>query len=244
VVSESLARFIAGDGSALGRRLAGWPPYKEPIAYLEIVGVVPDLISYVNDTAPLTAYVSTAQRPAALGADLVLRAAGDSRATMREVLATVRELDPRVSPERMLTLDVQIDRQMGPQRFGVYVLTALGGMALLLTVLGTYVIAQSTVVRRRRELGIRAALGARSTHLHRLVLGDTARLVGTGLIAGLALAAAGARSIRSLLYQVQPLDPLVLVTVAAGIFGLALLVSLRPAREAGRVDLNRTSREE
>jgi putative ABC transport system permease protein len=243
-VSESLARFIAGDGDPLGRRLVTWPIWQQPFVYLEIVGVVPDVISYVNDTAPLAAYVSLAQRPAALGAGLVLRAAGDSRATMREVLATVRDLDPRVTPERMLTLDAQIGRQMGPQRFGVYVLSALGGMALVLTALGTYVIAQSTVVRRRRELGIRAALGARSAHLRRLVLGDTARLVGTGLIAGLALAAAGARSIRSLLYQVQPLDPLVLASVAAGIFALALLVSLRPAREAGRVDLNRTLREE
>jgi putative ABC transport system permease protein len=133
---------------------------------------------------------------------------------------------------------------MNPQRFGVYVLGTLGGIALILTVLGTYVIAESMVVRRRRELGIRAALGARSAQLRRLVLGDTARVVGIGLIAGLALAVAGARLIRSLLYQVEPLDPLVLVTVAAGIFGLALLVSLRPAIEATRLDLTRSLREE
>jgi ABC-type lipoprotein release transport system permease subunit len=76
------------------------------------------------------------------------------------------------------------------------------------------------------------------------VLGDTARLVGIGLIAGLALAVAGARLIRSLLYQVEPLDPLVLVSVAAGIFVLALLVSVRPALQAARVDLARTLREE
>ena len=126
----------------------------------------------------------------------------------------------------------------------MYVLGALGGIALLLTVLGTYVIAESMVVRRRRELGIRAALGARSAQLRRLVLSDTARLVGIGLVAGLALAVAGARLIRSLLYQVEPLDPLVLVATASLIFGLALLVSLRPALEATRVDLSRTLREE
>jgi hypothetical protein len=73
---------------------------------------------------------------------------------------------------------------------------------------------------------------------------DTARLVGIGLVAGLALAVAGARLIRSLLYQVEPLDRLTLVPTAAVIFGLALLVSLRPALEATRVDLNRTLREE
>jgi ABC-type antimicrobial peptide transport system permease subunit len=163
---------------------------------------------------------------------------------MRETAATLRALDPRVPVEAMSTLDEQIGRQMNPQRFGMVVLGALGGIALLLTVLGTYVIAQSMVARRRRELGIRAALGARSAQLRGLVLRDTARLVGIGLIAGLGLALFGAGLVRSLLYQVQPLDPLVLVAVAALIFGLALLVSLRPALEATRLDLARSLREE
>ncbi len=244
VVSESLGRFVADGGNPLGRRVVAWPFWQQPPVYLEVVGVVPDLITNVNATEPLVAYTSISQRPPSPGAGFALRAAGDPNATIRELLARVRELDPRVTPERVLTIDEQLGQQMNPQRFGVYVLSTLGAMALLLTVLGTYVIAQSMVVRRRRELGIRAALGAGSAQLRRLVLRDTARLVGVGLIAGLALAVAGARLIRSLLYQVEPLDPLVLVTVAAGIFGLALLVSLRPALEATRVDLNRTLREE
>jgi putative ABC transport system permease protein len=144
----------------------------------------------------------------------------------------------------MMTLEQQIAEQMNPQRFGIHVLGALGGIALLLTVLGTYVVAESMVVRRRRELGIRAALGAGRAQLRRLVLRDTARLVGIGLVAGLALAIAGGRLIRSLLYQVEPLDPAVLVTAAASIFGLALLVSLRPALEAARIDPARSLREE
>ena len=244
VVSESLARFVAGDGNPLGRRIVNWPTWQEPPVYLEIVGVVPDLITNVNATEPLIAYTSIAQRDPAAGANLVLRTTTDPRAAMREMMATVRALDARVTVESMMTLDEQIGRQMSPQRFGIYVLGALGGIALLLTVLGTYVVAESMVVRRRRELGIRAALGARSAQLRSLVLRDTARLVGIGLVAGLALAFAGARLIRSLLYQVQPLDPLVLVTTAAGIFGLALLVSLRPALEASHVDLTRSLREE
>lgn len=144
----------------------------------------------------------------------------------------------------MTTLHDQIGQQMRSQRFGMVVLSTLGGIALLMTVLGTYVIAQSMVVRRRRELGIRAALGARSGQLRALVLSDTARLVGVGLIAGLGLALLGARLIQSLLYQVQPLDPVVLLSAAALIAGLALLVSLRPALEATRLDLVRSLREE
>ena len=163
---------------------------------------------------------------------------------MHEALAAARALDTRVTLLQVTTLDERMAEQMSPQRFGIHVLGALGGIALLLTVLGTYVVAESMVVRRRRELGIRAALGARSAQLRALVLRDTARLVGVGLIAGLALAFAGARLIRSLLYQVEPLDPVVLVTAATLIFGLALLVSLRPALAATRVNLTRSLREE
>jgi hypothetical protein len=251
VVSESLAKFIADGGNPLGRRIPDWESIRQVMAgqapriSLEVVGVVPDVIVNVNATAPFVVYQP--QPPGitrGLGGSTLTVRAGDPAAAMREMLATVRALDSRVTLTNVTTLDAQLGRQMNPQRFGVYVLGTLGGIALLLTVLGTYVVAASLVVRRRRELGIRAALGARSAQLRRLVLRDTARLVGVGLIAGLALAVAGARLIRSLLYQVEPLDPLVLTAVAAGIFGLALLVSLRPAREASSVDLTRSLREE
>ncbi len=248
VLSQSLARLIADGGDPLGHRVADASSFRriargEAAVYLDVVGVVPDLVISVNATEPLVVYQPVVQRPT-LGAEFVLRAAGDAGAAIRETIATVRGQDPRVTVEALMTVDEQLTRQMSPQRFGIYVLSGLGGIALLLTVLGTYVIAESMVVRRRRELGIRAALGARSAQLRRLVLRDTARLVGIGLIAGLALAVAGARVIRSLLYQVEPLDPIVLVTAAALIFGLALLVSLRPALAATRVDLNRSLREE
>jgi putative ABC transport system permease protein len=247
IVSESFARFIADGGDPIGRRINDQASFRQvmggeaPAAELDVIGVVPDLVVNVNATEPLMVY-----QPADRGAAsyvLVLRASGEPDAAIREAIATARAMDVRVTLQNMMTVDEQLARQMNPQRFGIHVLGALGGIALLLTVLGTYVIAQSMVVRRRRELGIRAALGARSAQLRSLVLRDTARLVGIGLVAGLALAVAGARLIRSLLYQVEPLDPLVLATTAAAIFGLALLVSLRPALEA-TVDLTRSLREE
>src|SRR5690606_40506420 len=97
---------------------------------------------------------------------------------------------------------------------------------------------------RLRRMSIRAALGGGGAQLGTIVLSDTARLVGIGLAAGIVLALLGARTIRALLYQVEPLDPTVLVTTAGIILGLAPLVSLRPAREATRLDLTRSLREE
>jgi putative ABC transport system permease protein len=250
VVSESLARLIADGGDPIGHRISDSASIRRvllgqgPPDYAEVIGVVPDLITDVNTIEPLVVYHSIAQRPPTQAPAVAVRASGDPDAAMREVVAAVRALDRRVTPSRMLTLDQQIGNQMNPQRFGIYVLGALGGIALLLTVLGTYVIAESMVVRRRREMSIRAALGARGAHLLGLVLRDTARLVGVGLATGLVMAALGARLIRSLLYQVEPLDPIVLAGVAAMIFCLTLLVSLRPALEATRLDLTRALREE
>lgn len=244
IVSESLGRLIADGGSPIGRSFPGLRRGLDPPADLVVIGVVPDLITEVDETEPLMVYQPLAQLPSSASSSLFLRAARDPDDAIREAMTTARALEPRLSLQNVTTLDDRIAEQMSPQRFGIYVLGALGGIALLLTVLGTYVMAESMVVGRRREMGIRAALGAGNAQLRRFVLRDTARLVGVGLAAGLVLAVLGARLIRALLYRVEPLDPAVLGTVSAVIFGLALLVSLRPALEATRLDLTRSLREE
>jgi hypothetical protein len=207
VVSEALARLIADGGDPIGHRISDWASLRRvmtgrgPPDYAEIVGVVPDLITDVNTIEKLTVYhplPSTALLGLS-GTTLVVRAGSNASVAMRETVATARALDPRVTLGRVMTLSEQIGRQMQPQRFGIYILGVLGGTALLLTVLGTYVLAESMLGSRRRELSIRAALGARSAQLRSVVLRDVARLVGIGLIAGLVLAVLGARLIRSLL---------------------------------------------
>ena len=137
----------------------------------------------------------------------------------------------------MTTLEERIDAQMGTQRFGATVLGALGGIALLLTLLGTYVLGESMAVLRMREMGIRAALGATRRQLGSIVVVETGRLVGFGLIVGLGLAWLGAGTIRAFLFQIQPFDPVTLGGVAVLILALALMVSVRPALRAARVDL-------
>jgi len=244
VVSESLGRFIADGGDPIGRRFSGMRSGPELPAELLVIGVVPDLITEIDATEPLIVYQPLVQRPTGTSTTIFLRAARDPGDAMREAAATARALDSRVRLQDVVTLDDVIGRQMNPQRFGMYVLGMLGGIALLLTALGTYVLAESMVVRRRREMSIRAALGAERRHLRTLVLGDTARQVGIGLAAGLALTILGAGLIRALLYRVEPLDPAVLATVSAVILGLALLMSLKPAREATRLDLTRSLRGE
>jgi ABC-type antimicrobial peptide transport system permease subunit len=98
-------------------------------------------------------------------------------------------------------------------------------------------LAESMALLRAREMGIRAALGAKRWQLGAIVLAETGRLVGLGLVAGFALAWLGANTIRAFLFQVQPFDAPTLVAVCVLILALAAGVTLRPALRAARVDL-------
>ena len=216
---------------------------------MTIVGVVPDVITSVSDLRPLVMYLAVAQEfgMPSVARDLMVRPAGDLKRAEAEIVATVRQIDPAMRPAptvEVLTMDEQMTRQMGPQRLGAAVLGTLGGLALLLTALGSYVLAESMAVVRRREMGIRAALGARGLNLGAIVLGETGRLVGLGLVVGLFIVWAEAATIRAFLLRTEPLDPLSLVGTAALILVLTAVVSLRPAVAASRIDIVRVLRDE
>jgi predicted permease len=248
IVSASLAKAINGNGSALGWRVA--PPTGSSLRFDEalIIGVVPDIRS-PGSLSPLLLYLPSRQYsppvyPGSGGPRLVVRATGNAVDAATAVAATILEIDRALYPTPPKTLDAQILEEFAPQRFGMTVMGALGAIALILSVLGTYVIAESMAVLRRREMGIRAALGARGSQLGSLLLSDTFRLVGMGLLLGFGLAWLGAGTIRAFLFQVEPFDPFVTGGVAALIIVLALAVSLRPALAAARIDLARVLRQD
>jgi len=244
IVSESFGRALAGGGSPLGMHvMVPFHRMGKPAGVMEVVGVAKDIITRVSELNPLTMYFPMAQTDAGLSRSISVRAAGDPTAASREVLRAIMAIDPAVSPSALLTVEDRIGRQMAAQRFGAVVMGTLGTIALLLTILGTYVLAESMAAMRLREMGIRAALGATGRQLGSIVIAESGRLVGYGLAVGLALAWAGASTIRAFLFQVQPLDPLTLVAVAGSILILALTVSLRPALRAARVDLGSVLKE-
>jgi putative ABC transport system permease protein len=237
LISESFARQLAGSGNPIGRRVT-MPGHRpgQPPDVMEVVGVVSDVVTRVSVLEPLTMYFPLAQTGATTYRSLAIRAARDADAARREIMSAIKQVDAAVAPSPLITLEGRIAQQMGSQRFGAVVLGALGGVAVLLTILGTYVLAESMAAMRMREMGIRAALGASGRQLGVIVLAETGRLVGLGLIVGFALAWVGAGTIRAFLFQIKPLDPATLAEVAGLIFTLALAVSLRPAIRASRVD--------
>jgi predicted permease len=247
IVTEALARHIAGDGSALGHRIV---ERGNPAAPAEIVGVV-TAIRRVGSLEPLVMYRPLAQYQVqtpppgtglTAGRRMMVRAADDAADAIGAVISTVRSIDPAIRLDPMSTMGANVLDRIAPQRFGMTVMGTLGAIALFLSVLGTYVLAETMATLRLREIGIRAALGARGSQLRALLLQDMLRLVGTGLLLGYCLAWLGADTIRAFLFQVEPFDPLVTGGVAVTIMVLTLAVSLRPAFAAARLDVARVLR--
>jgi putative ABC transport system permease protein len=246
IVTQSLGRFLAHGGDPIGHHIAeffnrpGQPP-----GSIEVIGVVPDIITSVTTLEPLKLYLPLAQASASQNRTVLLRASGDASLAVNEARSAIKSMVPAMAVlPQFTTIDEVLGKEMSPQRFGATVLGALGAIAVLLTLFGTYVLTESMSAIRRREMGVRAALGASRRQLSALVLGETARLIAFGLGAGLLLVWLGAGVIRSFLFGVQPLDPSTLAIVTMTMLALALVVSVRPALRAARVDLARVLREE
>jgi ABC-type antimicrobial peptide transport system permease subunit len=202
-----------------------------------IVGVVPDVVTNVGALEPLAIYYSMSQQSPTLSRTVVMRAANGADAAVAAATQAIRELNSAIAPAPFVTMEERIMQQMEPQRFGALVLGVLGGIAVLLSILGVYVLAESMAAMRQREIGIRSALGATRGSLNRLLLLETLKLVGAGLAAGLFVAWLGAGTIRAFLFQIRPLDPLTLIAVSLAILAVSLGVSLRPALRSSRVNL-------
>jgi putative ABC transport system permease protein len=128
-----------------------------------------------------------------------------------------------------------VERVFGPQRGAATIAAALGGLALLLAVVGMFGVFSYWVEQRRRDIGIRVALGATRAEVLRMLLVATGRAVGWGLVVGVILAVVAAQTLRSSLYGLPPLDPTAFALAISVLIGSALLATLWPAWSALRV---------
>jgi putative ABC transport system permease protein len=148
----------------------------------------------------------------------------------------IATLDRDQSVSDIATMEENIDDSLASQRLTMTLLSVFAGLALILASIGLYGVMALIVTQRTRELGIRFALGASRGDVLRLVLGQGAVLVGTGLAAGLLGAFVASRALRSVLYNVAPLDPAALISALLTLSLVALIACFVPARRASRVD--------
>ena len=230
VVSRVLADRLWPGRSAVGRtvRLGGADG-----AAATIVGVAADVRQRLHATPEPTVYVPRAATGA--GATLYVRSRRPAERVAAEVRAVVRRLDPSLPVHAVATAREIRDAALLPWRLLARAMAALGGIALALSVAGLYGVVSHSVSRRRREIGVRLALGATRRAIVGMVLRQALGTVGVGLVLG-ALAAGGVGMLlRSILFGVSPLDPVTFGAIGLLLLGVAALAGAGPARRAASI---------
>jgi predicted permease len=230
IVSEKLARHFVGN--PVGQRLAIGPD-----TVLEVVGVAKDTrYANVKDAPREVVYLPLFQHFPRYAPSFEIRYAGTEAEMMRAAAAAVNRVDPALTIFNARTLETETQRSFARERLLALLTTYFGAFALLLAGVGLYGLMMCTVTQRTRELGLRMALGARPSGIRWSVMSDGARTVLFGLAAGLAGALAVVRLARTLLFQVEPVDPVAIAGAMTVLLVLAFAACFIPAHRASRID--------
>ena len=252
LVNETLARRAWPGEDPIGKRVACCEPGPDGTPnWKTVVGVVGDVHARgLGREAPAEFYLPMAQAPKAAWRwidrtmTLAVRAPGDPMSAAPAMRDAVWALDRSLPVYNIATMGDRRTASLASSRFSTLLLTAFGGIALVLAAIGVYGVISYGVTQRAQEIGIRVALGAGRARVLRLVVGHAAGLTGLGLLLGLAGAMLLSRLMGGLLFRVSPTDP---PTLGAGVLvlsGVALVAALLPAERAARLDPSVTLRAE
>ena len=249
LISENLARELWGDPrAALGKRVGYFGNFRE------VIGVVQDVYDNgVQDVAPASVYwPSFGANGIAEGPPDVIRnvtftlrsARTGSQDFLRQVEQAVWSVNSNLSLAAVQSMAELHSRSMARTSFTLVMLAIAGGMALLLGVIGIYGVIAYTVAQRRREVGIRLAMGANSAAVKRMFMCHGLIVSAMGCVVGVGAAMALSSVMKSLLFRVTPLDPMTYATMSAVLLVAALAACYLPARRAAAVDPVETLRAE
>jgi hypothetical protein len=251
LISEDFARELAAEpAGALGKRIR--VPL-ETDAWREVIGVVQNVHETgLYDEAPSFVYypvlVEDMYLTPVLGRSAVAFAIRSDRAgtasLIEEVREAVRSVNGSIPIGQARTMQDFAADSLARTSFTLVMLAIAGGMALLLGVIGIYGVIAYVVSQRTREIGIRSALGAKPRQLERMFLRHGLTLSAIGVVVGLVVAAALGRAMSSLLFGIEPLDPVAYVTGIGVILAAAALATYLPARRAAAIDPIETLRAE
>jgi predicted permease len=248
VVNNKLAQHYWPGEDPIGKRMRlGTPKLKSP--WLTIVGEVADVKQDSPDVDTQEQYYEAVEQYEASLGDLgaptdvfgasgyiSLRTALPPEHMENEVRSTVRSLDPQLALTQVQTMEEAVSDSEAPRRFNTAVISGFAGAAILLALLGIYSVVAFSVELRAQEIAIRMALGSQRAGIVRLILRSGGSLGVLGCIGGLLGAVAVSRLMSSLLFQVNPLDPLVLTFAAVAVLFLVLAASALPAIHAASID--------
>jgi putative ABC transport system permease protein len=237
VVNEALVKKYYPGENPLGKPVYLGAPDNRLFQQAPIVGVVSDTrdLGLGSDPVP-TVYMPLAVMPSWPFFSYVVRTTGNPATLMPDVRRIVRELDPAVPIRDVATLDDVVSAAVAPARWSTTLLTVFAALALVMAVLGVFGVLSFLVTQRRREIGIRVALGASPSSVRALVVRRGLGLAAAGLAIGGLGAVALTRFMSTLLFGVTATDPVTFVLVGLVLAVAALAASYFPARSATTVD--------
>ena len=247
VVNEAFASRYYPGARAIGRRfrIRGIDPGDPPRPWSTIVGVVADVRhSNLEDAPPPQVYSSLYQGEPMDSLYVAVRAHVAPDAIVSTVRRTIRNIDPRLAMADIHVMGELVSEATARRRFQTTLLTAFGLVALALAAVGLYGLMSYTVRQRTKEIGVRLALGARTSDVFLLVAGQGARVTLLGIAIGTMAALMLARVLAATLYGVAATDPRAIIITAAVLTAAAMLACLMPARRAIGVDPVDTLRED
>jgi predicted permease len=244
IVTEAMAKVYWPDSDPVGRRFIFGQAKPGAENWITVVGVVKDIKQRrMTETPSPVVWIPVLQnmQPTMI---LHARAAGLSGGLAGDLPRVIRELDPNVTFYNVSLLSDHVKAATFQQRLAANLLVVFGGLALLLAAIGSYGVLAYLVGQRRREIGIRLAIGATRGSVFKLIVSSGAKVVALGAAIGLLLSVAAGVGLRGLLIGVAPTDPITYGAVTLVLMLVAFLACAIPAKRAAALDPALTLRDE
>jgi predicted permease len=235
IVSRSFATQMFGDENPIGRRVRSW---RDENLLREIVGVTAEVRYWGLDDRETVRQVYVPHTQNSWGfMNIVVRADGNTPAGLEAALRReVAAIDRDLALSNVSTLSDVASASIASERYTALLLTVFAATALAIGAIGIYGVIAHSLLMRRRELGLRAALGASTRQLYRIVWNEGLAVTAIGLGLGVVVAAVLSRSLEALLFETAPHDTAAYAVTIVTVLAVAVLACLGPARRAARVD--------
>jgi predicted permease len=235
IVNETMARSLWGDESPVGRRFhAGGPSSSAP--WIEVVGVVGDMRRQGMEQEPIAQVFRPQAQAPSRNMNVLVRSDVPPDALLPLLRQRIAALDPTIPLYGVTTLADGMSRYVAQRRLQTFLLGIFSSVALVMAAVGIYGLLHYSVSKRAQEIGVRVALGARSSDVVGMVVGEGLTLAVPGIALGMLASLWVAEALTVLLYRVSASDPMSIVVTAITLIGATLVASYLPARRASRVD--------
>ncbi|MEX2271052.1 MAG: ABC transporter permease [Vicinamibacterales bacterium] len=243
VVNETFQRYFFGEESAVGRRVTFGGP--RGFVDREVVGVVRDTkTADVKSDTNRVFYFPIAQEDQVDNASFYVRTAGGTPAPGGAIRDMMRRLDPSLPVFSLQTMEARMRDSLFTDRLLATLSTAFAALATLLAAVGLYGVMSYAVARRRKEIGVRMALGANASQVQRMVLAEISVMAAIGIVIGLGAALSLGSLVRAALFGMTPMDPVALIGAVGLLTVVIFFAGWMPARKASRIEPLRALRTE